>query len=346
MSIQEPPQAPVNLIGLTRNDYKGLPSTLCKGCGHDSISARIISVAYDLSINPTQLIKMSGIGCSSKTPAYFLNQSHGFNSLHGRMPSATTGALLANHTLKAIGVSGDGDTTSIGIGQFIHLVRRNVPMVYIVENNGVYGLTKGQFSATADEGQKLKYAGLNELPPIDVCLEALIADCGFVARSFAGDPRQVETLLKAAFSHRGTAVLDIISPCVSFNDNPDSTKSYSWGKDHEEAISDLSWIPAREEITVDYAEGEAVEVEMHDGSHIRLKKLDRDYDPRDRMQAMKLLDEAREKQEFITGLIYVNEERPSLPELERLPETPLAHLAESQLRPPREALAKILDGFK
>jgi 2-oxoglutarate ferredoxin oxidoreductase subunit beta len=345
MSIQEPPQAPVNLIGLTRNDYKGLPSTLCKGCGHDSISARIISVAYDLSINPTQLIKMSGIGCSSKTPAYFLNQSHGFNSLHGRMPSATTGALLANHTLKAIGVSGDGDTTSIGLGQFIHLVRRNVPMVYIVENNGVYGLTKGQFSATADEGQKLKYAGLNELPPIDVCLEALIADCGFVARSFAGDPRQVETLLKAAFSHRGTAVLDIISPCVSFNDNPDSTKSYSWGKDHEEAISDLSWIPAREEITVDYAEGEAVSVEMHDGSHIRLKKLDRDYDPRDRMQAMQLLDEAREKQEFITGLIYVNEERPSLPQLERLPATPLAHLPESQLRPPREALAKIMDGL-
>jgi 2-oxoglutarate ferredoxin oxidoreductase subunit beta len=346
MSIQEPPQAPVNLIGLTRNDYKGLPSTLCKGCGHDSISARIISVAYDLSINPTQLIKMSGIGCSSKTPAYFLNQSHGFNSLHGRMPSATTGALLANHTLKAIGVSGDGDTTSIGLGQFIHLVRRNVPMVYIVENNGVYGLTKGQFSATADEGQKLKYAGLNELPPIDVCWEALIADCGFVARSFAGDPRQVETLLKAAFSHRGTAVLDIISPCVSFNDNPDSTKSYSWGKDHEEAISDLSWIPAREEITVDYAEGEAVEVEMHDGSHIRLKKLDRDYDPRDRMQAMKLLDEAHEKQEFITGLIYINQERPSLPQLERLPETPLAHLPESQLRPPREALAKIMDGLK
>jgi 2-oxoglutarate ferredoxin oxidoreductase subunit beta len=343
MSIQEPP---VNLIGLTRNDYKGLPSTLCKGCGHDSISARIISVAFDLSINPRQLIKMSGIGCSSKTPAYFLNQSHGFNSLHGRMPSATTGALLANNTLKAIGVSGDGDTTSIGIGQFIHMVRRNVPMVYIVENNGVYGLTKGQFSATADEGQKLKYAGLNELPPIDVCWEALIADCGFVARSFAGDPRQVEALLKAAFSHRGTAVLDIISPCVSFNDNPDSTKSYSWGKDHEEVISELSWVPAREEITVEYAEGEAVEVEMHDGSHIRLKKLDRDYDPRDRMQAMRLLDEAREKQEFITGLIYVNEERKSLTELEQLPQTPLAHLPESQIRPPREALAKIMDGFK
>ncbi len=212
MAIQEPPARVRNLIGLTKNDYKGRASTLCKGCGHDSISARIISVAYDLSIKPTQVIKLSGIGCSSKTPAYFLNQSHGINGLHGRMPSMATGATLANHTLKAIGVSGDGDTGSIGIGQFIHMVRRNVPMVYIVENNGVYGLTKGQFSATADEGQKLKYAGLNELPPIDVCMEALIADCGFVARSFAGDPRQVESLLKAALSHRGTAVLDIISP--------------------------------------------------------------------------------------------------------------------------------------
>src|SRR6478735_3828529 len=227
MSIQEPPQAPVNLIGLTRNDYKGLPSTLCKGCGHDSISARIISVAYDLSINPTQLIKMSGIGCSSKTPAYFLNQSHGFNSLHGRMPSATTGALLANHTLKAIVVSGDGDTTSIGLGQFIHLVRRNVPMIYIVENNGVYGLTKGQFSATADEGQKLKYSGVNELPPIDLCFEALFAVAPFVARSFSGDAKQVQVLLKAALSHHGTAVLDIVSPCVTFNNNEESTKSYS-----------------------------------------------------------------------------------------------------------------------
>ncbi|GAC1452705.1 MAG: 2-oxoacid:ferredoxin oxidoreductase subunit beta [Ktedonobacterales bacterium] len=336
------PQAGLNLVGLTRADYKGRASTLCKGCGHDSISARIISVAYDLSLKPTQVIKLSGIGCSSKTPAYFLNQSHGFNALHGRMPSLATGATLANHTLKAIGISGDGDTGSIGMGQYKHLVRRNVPVVYIIENNGVYGLTKGQFSATADEGQQLKYAGLNELPPIDVCLEAVVADCGFVARSFAGDPRQVEALLKAALSHRGTAVLDIVSPCVTFNDHEDSTKSYAYGKSHEEVVSDFTFIPAREEITVDYEEGTSTAVRMHDGSVIRLRKLDNGYDPTDRFAAMRLLEEAHQKQEFITGLIYLNEERASLPELERLPETPLAHLPEEKLRPSRAALAQVL----
>ncbi|HEU5348333.1 MAG TPA: 2-oxoacid:ferredoxin oxidoreductase subunit beta [Ktedonobacterales bacterium] len=345
MAIQEPPAQGTNLIGLTKNDYKGRPSTLCKGCGHDSISARIISVAYDLSLKPTQVIKLSGIGCSSKTPAYFLNQSHGFNGLHGRMPSMATGALLANHTLKAVGISGDGDTGSIGLGQYIHMVRRNAPLVYIVENNGVYGLTKGQFSATADEGQQLKYAGLNELPPIDVCMEAIIADCGFVARSFAGDPRQVEALLKAALSHRGTAILDIISPCVSFNDHEDSTKSYAWGKSHEEVVSDFSYIPFREEITVDYDEGETADVEMHDGAVIRLKKLDGSHDPRDRMAAMRLLEEAKAKQEFITGLIYINEERQSLSELEHLPETPLARLSEETLRPSREALDAVMKGL-
>jgi 2-oxoglutarate ferredoxin oxidoreductase subunit beta len=343
MAVQVPPSGPnVNLIGLERADYKGKPSTLCKGCGHDSISARIISVAYDLALKPTQVIKLSGIGCSSKTPAYFLNQSHGFNGLHGRMPSLATGATLANHTVTAIGISGDGDTGSIGIGQFKHMVRRNIPLVYIIENNGVYGLTKGQFSATADEGQELKYAGLNELPPIDVCLEAVIADCGFVARSFAGDPRQVEALLKAALSHRGTAVLDIISPCVSFNDHESSTKSYAYGKAHEHVINDFTFIPAREEITVDYEPGQAVDVEMHDGSHIRLKKLDESHDPTDRFAAMRLLEEAHQKQEFITGLIYVNEGRPTLPELERLPEEPLARLPEGRVRPSREALAKVI----
>jgi 2-oxoglutarate ferredoxin oxidoreductase subunit beta len=345
MAIQEPPSRDVNLIGLSRADYKGRPSTLCKGCGHDSISARIISVAYDLSLKPSQVIKLSGIGCSSKTPAYFLNQSHGFNGLHGRMPSQATGALLANHMLKAIGISGDGDTGSIGMGQYKHMVRRNVPVVYIVEDNGVYGLTKGQFSATADEGQQLKYAGLNELPPIDLCLEAIVADCGFVARSFAGDPRQVEALLKASLSHRGTAVLDIISPCVSFNDHEESTKSYAWGKSHEEIISDFSFIPAREEITVEYEEGTSTEVTMHDGSVLRLKKLDNNYDPRDKYAAMRLLEEAHQKQEFITGLIYINEDRPTLDELEHLPETPLALLPESAVRPPREALQKLMDGL-
>ncbi|HEY7975885.1 MAG: 2-oxoacid:ferredoxin oxidoreductase subunit beta [Ktedonobacterales bacterium] len=341
-AIQEPPTGGFNLIGLTKNDYKGKASTLCKGCGHDSISARIISVAYDLSIEPSRIIKMSGIGCSSKTPAYFLNQSHGFNGLHGRMPSAATGALLANHLMAAVGVSGDGDTGSIGLGQYKHMVRRNVPLVYIIENNGVYGLTKGQFSATADEGQKLKYAGLNELPPINVCLEALVADCGFVARSFAGDPRQVEQLLKAALSHNGTAVLDIISPCVSFNDAEDSTKSYAWGKAHEEIINEFSYIPPRQEITVDYAEGETVDVTMHDGSKVRLRKLDGKHDPTDRYAAMRLLEEAQQKQEFITGLIYIDEKRPSLGELEHLPDAPLASLDESRLRPSRETLDKLM----
>jgi 2-oxoglutarate ferredoxin oxidoreductase subunit beta len=343
MAVQVPPSGPnVNLIGLERADYKGKPSTLCKGCGHDSISARIISVAYDLALKPTQVIKLSGIGCSSKTPAYFLSQSHGFNGLHGRMPSLATGATLANRAVTAIGISGDGDTGSIGLGQFKHMVRRNIPLVYIIENNGVYGLTKGQFSATADEGQQLKYAGLNELPPIDVCLEAVVADCGFVARSFAGDPRQVEALLKAALSHRGTAVLDIISPCVSFNDHEESTKSYAYGKAHEHVINAFTFIPARDEITVDYEPGQAVDVEMHDGSHIRLKKLDESHDPTDRFAAMRLLEEAHQKQEFITGLIYVNESRPTLPELERLPEEPLARLPEERVRPSREALAKVI----
>jgi len=334
--------AKVNRIGLERLDYKGSPSTLCKGCGHDSISARIISVAYELSLRPTQVIKLSGIGCSSKTPAYFLNQAHGFNGLHGRMPSLATGATLANRTLTAIGISGDGDTGSIGIGQFVHMCRRNIPVVYIIENNGVYGLTKGQFSATADEGQKLKYAGLNELPPIDACLMAIAAGAGFVARSFAGDPRQVEALLKAALSHRGTAVLDIISPCVTFNNDEDSTKSYPYGKAHEEVINDFTFIPAREEITVDYAEGETIDVHMHDGAILRLRKLDERHDPTDRVAAMRLLEEAHEKREFITGLLYINESRPSFPELEHLPQTPLAHLPEQRVRPSREALAQIM----
>jgi 2-oxoglutarate ferredoxin oxidoreductase subunit beta len=349
MAVEVPPSGPnVNLIGLALPDYKGKPSTLCKGCGHDSISARIIKVAYDLSLKPTQVIKLSGIGCSSKTPAYFLSQAHGINGLHGRMPSLATGATLANHSLTALGISGDGDTGSIGIGQFKHMVRRNIPLVYIVENNGVYGLTKGQFSATADEGQKLKYAGLNELPPIDVCLEAVVADCGFVARSFAGDPRQVEALLKAALSHRGTAILDIISPCVTFNDHEESTKSYAYGKSHEHVINEFDYIPAgeyiptREEITVDYEPGQTIEVSMHDHSIIRLKKLDGTHDPTDRFAAMRLLEEAHQKQEFITGLIYVNEGRPTFPELERLPETPLVHLSEEHTRPTREALAKVI----
>lgn len=331
-----------NTIGLEKADYRGRPSTLCAGCGHDSISSQIMAVAFDLSLKPHQVIKMSGIGCSSKSPAYFLSRSHGFNALHGRMPSVTTGATLANRSLLAVGVSGDGDTGSIGIGQYKHMLRRNVPMVYIIENNGVYGLTKGQFSATADAGQQLKYAGLNELPPIDLCMEALVGGCGFIARSFAGDAKQVREILKAALNYHGTAVVDIISPCVTFNNSEDSTKSYPYGKAHEEQIHDITFVPRREEITVDYEPGTVKEVELHDGSVIQLRKLDEEYDPTDRLTAFKLLEETERNREFVTGLIYVDEKRPSLPETERLPQTPLVQLGEDVLRPSRESLQKVM----
>lgn len=336
----------INLIGFEKAEYRGGESTLCNGCGHDSISARIIDACFELSFKPEHVVKFSGIGCSSKSPAYFLSRSHGINSLHGRMPSVATGALIANHTLRGIGVSGDGDTGSIGFGQFKHMLRRNTPMVYVIENNGVYGLTKGQFSATADIGQELKYAGRNDLPPIDLCLEAIISDCGFVARSFAGDPKQVTQLLKAAFSHRGTAVLDIISPCVTFNNRDESTKSYAWGKEHNERITDVTFVQSREEITVDYAPGEARTVTMHDGSRILLKKLDSRHDPTDRAAAIRLLEEAKIKQQFVTGLIYVNQNRRSLPEDENLPETPLAHLPQSATRPSKESLLKLMEEMK
>ncbi len=336
----------VNVIGLAKTDYRGLESTLCAGCGHDSISSQIITACYELGVRPETIIKLSGIGCSSKSPAYFMNRSFGFNALHGRMPSIATGALIANHSLHAIGVSGDGDSGSIGMGQFKHLMRRNVRMVYIVENNGVYGLTKGQFSATADLGQELKYAGRNELPPIDLCLEALVAECGFVARSFAGDPKQVVPLIKAALSHRGTALLDIISPCVTFNNKDDSTKSYSWGREHDERINDFTYVPPQEEIRVDYEPGEVKEVALHDGSTIVLKKLDASHDPTNRYAALKLLEEAREKQQFITGLIYVDGSRPNLAEHENLGSLPLAHMGEDRLRPSRASLEKIMGGMK
>ncbi len=333
----------VNLIGLEKTDYNGRPTTLCKGCGHNSIASQIISVAYELNIHPHEMIKLSGIGCSSKSPAYFLGQSHGFNSLHGRMPSIGTGALIANHSLQAIGVSGDGDTASIGMGQFKHLMRRNVRMVYIVENNGVYGLTKGQFSATADVGQTLKYAGLNELPPIDICMEAILAGCGFVARSFSGDAKQVRELLKAALSHRGTAVLDIISPCVAFNNKDTSTKSYGYGMEHEEQLHEIGWVPPAEEIEIeDYDPGEIQVVKMHDGSYIQLRKLEKDYDPTDKMGALHRLQWAEQNREFITGLIYYDPERPSLAEISNLTETPLANLADEQIRPSKQALDDIM----
>jgi 2-oxoglutarate ferredoxin oxidoreductase subunit beta len=336
-----PRAAKTNALGLEKTEYRGRPSTLCKGCGHDSISQRIINAVWELDLDQTQVIKLSGIGCSSKTPAYFLGYSHGFNSVHGRMPSVATGAMAVNRSLHAIGISGDGDTASIGVGQFKHAMRRNVPFVYIVENNGVYGLTKGQFSATADMGQQLKYAGLNEMPPLDICLEALAANATFVARSFAGDAKQVETLLKAALSHRGIALLDIISPCVTFNNHDSSTKSYGWGKENQISLQELNFVPKYEEIEIDEYDDEA-EVQMHDGSWIVLKKLEEGHDPTDRDAAYRVLESARREQKFLTGLFYINEEQPDFNELLHLTDTPLVQLPESKLLPSRQSLDEII----
>src|SRR5512145_1332998 len=268
----------VNLAGLSKNDYRGLPSTLCQGCGHNSIANQIVTAAYEMNIVPENVLKFSGIGCSSKSPTYFLNRSFGFNGLHGRMPSVATGALFGDHTIKGIGVSGDGDTASIGMGQFKHVMRRNVDMVYIIENNGVYGLTKGQFSATAEKGLSLKKQGSNPYMPVDICMEAIASNATFVARSFAGNPRQVKELLKAALAHNGIAVLDIISPCVTFNNQATAFHSYPWGKDHEAPLHDITYIAPRNEIILEQEmkEGEIREVELHDGSVVILKNLEQD----------------------------------------------------------------------
>jgi 2-oxoglutarate ferredoxin oxidoreductase subunit beta len=331
----------VNLVGLSKSEYRGNPSTLCQGCGHNSISNQIISACYESNIIPEDVVKFSGIGCSSKSPTYFLNRSFGFNSLHGRMPSIATGTLFADKTLRGIGVSGDGDSVSIGMGQFNHATRRNVPMVYIIENNGVYGLTKGQFSATAELGLKLKHQGVNPYMPIDIAWEALVSGATFVARSFAGDPKQVKELLKAALGHNGIAVIDIISPCVTFNNQDNAYHSYSWGKEHEVALHELSYVPPAQEIMVDYDEGEDKEVLLHDGSQIILKKLDRDYDPTNRADALRVLEEANECNCLITGLIYVDPEKPSLIEQYNLVDTPLNRLADADLRPAPKTIDEI-----
>jgi 2-oxoglutarate ferredoxin oxidoreductase subunit beta len=333
----------VNLVGLAKGDYRGAPSTLCQGCGHNSIASQIIAACYELDIIPENVVKFSGIGCSSKSPTYFLSRSFGFNGLHGRMPSLATGALFGDHTLKGIGVSGDGDTASIGMGQFKHVLRRNLPLVYIIENNGVYGLTKGQFSATAEVGLTLKSQGTNPYMPVDIAWEALVANATFVARSFAGDPKQVKELIKAALSHKGIAVLDIISPCVTFNNQDNALHSYAWGKDHEVALHELSYVPKAEEIMIEYGEGEAKEVTLHDGSSIILKKLELDYDPSNRAEAMRILEEANAKQWLLTGLIYINEVQHSLMEVHNLTDRPLNRLSERDLRPPRETMQMVND---
>ncbi len=331
-----------NVIGLTRSDYKGEPSTLCPGCGHNTISAQIIMAFYEMGIHPNQIVKLSGIGCSSKSPTYFLSQSFGFNGLHGRMPSLALGAAFADTRMKILGVSGDGDTASIGMGQFKHIIRRNLPMVYIVENNGVYGLTKGQFSATAEKGLELKHHGTNPFLPIDIAKEALIGNASFVARSFAGDPKQVRELLKAALSHRGIAVLDIISPCVSFNNREDTLHSYHWGRQHEAPLHDISYVPKKRAIILDeFADGETKEVTLHDGSVVVLKKVEKDYDPRDKWQAMKILEEAEQNHWLVTGLIYVDPDQETLYDHLNLTEEPMNRMPAEALRPSPETLERI-----
>jgi len=336
-----PPGARTNRLGLTVVEYRGGKTTLCAGCGHNAISERILEAMFEMGVAPERVAKLSGIGCSSKSPAYFMSRSHAFNGLHGRMPSIATGAVLANRTLLALGVSGDGDTASIGIGQFVHLMRRNLPVVYIVENNGVYGLTKGQFSATADLGSILKTGVANELPPIDTCALAVQLGATFVGRSFSGDKRQLSAMLKAAIAHRGTSMLDVVSPCVTFNDHEGSTKSYAYMKDHDAPLQELSFVPAFEEIAIEYDPGTTVDVTMHDGSHLRLRKLEEGYDASDRIKAVGRLMEAGRRGEVLTGVLYVDPKAPTLLDQLALVDAPLATLPDEVVRPARAVLDEI-----
>ena len=334
-----------NNLGFTHRDYEGSISTLCAGCGHDSISASLIQACFELDIQPHRVAKLSGIGCSSKTPDYLLGNSHGFNSVHGRMPSVLTGANLANRDLIYLGVSGDGDSASIGLGQFAHCVRRGVNMVYICENNGVYGLTKGQFSATADKGSKSKTA-VNSDSPIDLVSLALILGATFVARSFSGDKKQLVPLLKAAITHQGSAVIDVVSPCVQFNNSPQSTKSYDFLREHNEAVNRLDFIEPRAEIKVDYEPGTVEIVTQHDGSQLRLSKLHANYDPRDRAAAMGYLQERHAAGEVVTGLLYLDPEPQDLHAHLGTVATPLNALGEAELCPGSAKLAAINNQYR
>ena len=331
-----------NRIGLTVMEYKGGKTTLCAGCGHNAISERIIEAMYEMGVPPELLIKPSGIGCSSKTPAYFMSRSHSFNSVHGRMPSVSTGAILANHTMTTIGVSGDGDTASIGMGQFVHLLRRNLPMIYIIEDNGVYGLTKGQFSATADIGSKLKTGVINDLPAIDTCALAIQLGATFVGRSFSGDKKQLLAMLKAAIAHKGTVMLDVISPCVTFNDHEGSTKSYKFMQENDEPINEIGFVASFDDIAVDYDSGQVYEVEMHDGSSLRLRKLHEDYDPTNKANAVHTLMEAHENNEVLTGVLYIDTTKPTFIDLLNVVDEPLGSLPESMTRPPKSALEALM----
>jgi len=341
-----PPPKKVNRIGLEALNYKGSKTTLCAGCGHNSISERIVECFYELGVEPYKVAKFSGIGCSSKSPAYFLGLSHGFNGVHGRMPAIATGALLANRQLLGLGVTGDGDTASIGIGQFMHLVRRNLPMIYIIEDNGVYGLTKGQFSATADLGSKLKTGLLNDLPPFDCCALALKWGATFVARSFSGDKKQMQAILKTAISHNGLSVIDVVSPCVTLNDHEGSTKSYSYMKEHEFMLQELDYVPSYEDISVEIPDGSVMDVQMHDGSHLRIRKIERDFNPTDRFAALKVLEEAAAKHEVLTGVLYVDTNKPTFMELLNMGDEPVATLPEFKVRPSKAVLDQVMEELR
>jgi 2-oxoglutarate/2-oxoacid ferredoxin oxidoreductase subunit beta len=335
------PTLPKNKVGYTRRDYEGKVSTLCAGCGHDSISAALIQAFFELDILPHRVAKLSGIGCSSKTPDYFLGNSHGFNTVHGRMPSVLTGANLANRELIYLGVSGDGDSASIGLGQFAHVMRRGVNMTYILENNGVYGLTKGQFSATADKGSKAKKGAVNADAPIDTVSLALLMGATYVARSFSGDKKQLVPLVKAAIAHQGAAFIDVISPCVAFNNHSGSTKSYDYVREHNEAVNRLDFWPNRETINIDYSEGGIIDVPQHDGSIIRLRKTHPEYDPTDRIRAAQHVAEHAAKGEVLTGLLYVDSNPEDLHTHLNTVETPFNQMNAKELCPGSGALEKI-----
>jgi 2-oxoglutarate ferredoxin oxidoreductase subunit beta len=350
MSYQRPlfrhPKLPTNKIGYTKKEYEGVLSTLCAGCGHDSISAAIVQACYEMSIAPHHVAKLSGIGCSSKTPTYFLGNSHGFNSVHGRMPSVATGANMANRDLVYFGVSGDGDTASIGMGQFVHVVRRNLNMVYIVMNNGCYGLTKGQDSATADEGSRSKAGSVNPFQAIDLASLAVELGATFVAQSFSGDKGQLIPLIKAAIHHKGFAFINVISPCVTFNNNVGSTKSYDYVREHIEATATVDFVPQQKEITAYYDEGTDKLVTMHDGSYLHLHKLSKDWDPTNRISAASALQKARARGEILTGLLYVNTDFKDLHATLNTIKKPLNTLTEKELCPGAEALATINAGLR
>ena len=341
-----PKRAKSNRIGLELPVYRGSKTTLCAGCGHNAISERIIDACFAMGVEPSRVIKLSGIGCSSKSPAYFLGSAHGFNAVHGRMPSVGTGAMLANKRLLAIGVSGDGDTGAIGIGQFVHLMRRNLPIIYIIEDNGCYGLTKGQFSPTADVGSMLKTGVVNDLPPIDTCALAIQLGATFVARSFSGDKKQLTAILKAALSHRGTAMLDVLSPCVTFNDHEGSTKSYAYVKSHDDPLEEIDFVPYFDDITVEYEPGTTQEVTMHDGSRLYLHKLDERFNPTDKMQALRALHETHARGEFATGLIYVDPMAEDFLTSLNLVDEPLASLPEDRVRPSRKVLDDVMHSLR